>query len=100
MINSNLGKILNFNQLFELSLTDDLIGIHIEGETKIIVKNRSFISEYTENMLNVNELPVNSFVNPPFNPRYSQIKCFTYFSALKNYWNSFRFGLKRINILI
>ena len=70
--------------------------IQIFGVNKSAI-NESIIEFYDENHYGVNESPISSFMTPS-----STLpgKCFTYLSALKEYWNSFQFDLNSIVISI
>ena len=86
---NNTGEKVNFDKLFDLSLSYKSIYVYIRGRNKSFV-NQSFIDsdEYK-----VNEKPIYSFAMIGDSDREGSI-CFTYFSALKQYWNSFRMDLK------
>ena len=94
-LNKNLGKIVNLNQLFELSPTNDSIGVTIYGTTKSII-NESFTLDLGSTRFVITEKTINSVEISVMDLK----KCFTYFSGLQEYWNSFRFDAKLIIISI
>ena len=92
------NKNMSFDELLDLSTTLDSIIVQINGENKSSINN-SFIQERDEiNVFTVKEKPIETFASLP---RYNVvIKCFTYFSALKEYWNSFRIDLMDFTFVI
>ena len=95
-IKRNNTKItVNFDKLFDLSLTHESIDVNIFGQ------NNSTLNESLIQLLNgsfyVSEKPIDSFVmSREFD--WEGLKCFTYFSALEQYWNQFRIDLMSIRI--
>ena len=92
-------KIFNFSQLFEISPMPNLnpnrnqaIIITFEGSTQSLI-NGSFIQNLN-NMYYVMETPIHSVLFSPTS------FCFTYFSALKDYWKTFQIDLEYISISI
>ena len=95
----NLRNVANFDQLNNLSLDYPILHsdyFRLYGETKSLL-NESFISKPSLNRFQVYEKPINSFA---LHPHIYAIKCFTYLSALKEYWRSFQFDLDYIHITI
>ena len=97
----NIGKIVDFKQLFELSpksegSVEKIVTVTIEGETKSFL-NESYILNAQPPYYHVTETPIISFVS---HESYYMSKCFTFFSALKEYWNSFLYVLKKLQIQV
>ena len=97
---NNINKTVNLDQLFDLGLTNKSIEVIIGGQYKSLV-NQSFIQLLDDSgkihQFQINEKPIYSFAKT-HEQGFDGIICFTYFSALKEYWNSFLFDLKNIQI--
>ena len=99
---NNTDITVNLDKLFELSITHKSIEVWIIGPNKSFV-NQSFIRPHPDSSLInhyiVTENPIISFaVKDKFDSQGSI--CFTYFNALKQYWNKYRMDLKFIKIVI
>ena len=89
-----LGKGVNFGQMLNMSSTSAQIEVTIIGKTNSLI-NQSFIRKYGQNWYEVTEKPIDSIVF------YGDgMKCFTYFSALEDYWQTFQFDLQKFIIII
>ena len=97
---NHLGKIVKFDELMELSPTHNSIIIDLKFKTKSFI-NKSFIKYNSDNTYALKEAPLESFIFSPFLKIYHYgLKCFTYFSALKEYWHSFGADEILIQIMI
>ena len=85
----------NFDEIFELSITGQQISILIEGDSESYLNN-SYLAKYGHNDFIVKDSPINSLAGLTKN---KGIKCFTYFSALKDIWDSVK-TYSRITIQI
>ena len=72
-----------FEEIFELSI-EGKIGIWIEGTSESYI-NKSFFWPLSKNIFIVKESPIDSITGLTQN---NPLKCLTYFSALKDIWNS------------
>ena len=94
---NSLDKVVNLNQLFELSMADESIEILITGRNYSVI-NELFFGKIKfanhKNKYHV-ERPINSVLIYD-----SQWICFAYFSGLEEYWNQFEFDLDLIKIVI
>ena len=101
---SDFGIKLNFDQIFELSITPFSIRVTLEGQNKSLI-NESLIRHMITNNRSpfsflTFDIPVKSFAIKEGGEYRQGLICFTYFSALQEYWNSFRMDIKSITIQI
>ena len=100
IIRNNYYKIKNFDKLFDLGISHKSISLSLEGNTENLI-NESFI-EFNNNeyyKYKIKETPIYSFSKTAGYSDYG-IKCFTYFSALQEYWSEFQFESEEILIKI
>ena len=95
-ITKNNKKMVNIKQLFQISPTHESIYIDVYGQNKSMIKD-TYITNFYRNFNKISESPIYSFVIPG---NYPLMKCFTYFSAIKVYWNSFHFDIEQIKFSI
>ena len=84
-----IEKVTSFDEISELSISHYLIDfVKIKGKTHSYL-NKSFIAQDNDhdNHYSIKETPIKSFVRHQYFQPYI---CFTYFSALQQYWNSFQ----------
>ena len=84
IIYNNFGKIENMNKIFELGISYGSINIaSLKGKTKNFI-NESFITKSNPILpYKVNDAPIYSYTKIY---GLSGTKCFTYFSAINEYW--------------
>ena len=119
----NSGTV-NFDQLFDMSLTSESISLSVFGRTMSYINSTYIKNSKTPLSANgrgrgkvvdvwrpippkgnfrtkwsVTETPINSFAND-IDEGTEGIVCFTYFSALQEYWHSFQMDFKSIEVHI
>ena len=93
-----LDKTLKFDELFESSISDESFKVQVYEKTKSLI-NQTFLTKISKDQnLNVqfkSETKINSVLLYG-----SGWKCFTYFSALQDYWNELKIDLEKFTISI
>ena len=89
-------KILNFHELFELNVSPESIKIHVISNTVSVI-NQTFFKRVKTNKYEFTK-PIHSAVL--YGTEVFGWKCYTYFSALEEYWNELQIDFEKFTLTI